>query len=142
MPIVYRRSVSGHRMIMMMQPTTILSCITMLACFAGNANALIYYPKGLCLQEATETGGSLSCTANEVSAVVANTTGAPKCTLGQNISVSININITMSTGANRYDLGAYLASMGLMPNLVHRKMHVLCNIWEMTQSQLQEVYRN
>ncbi len=48
-------------------------------------------------------------------------TGPPKCTLGQNISVSINMNITMTTGANRYDLGAYFGLNGADAKLSPQK---------------------
>jgi hypothetical protein len=42
--------VFGRRMIMMVQPTTVWTCVTLLTCFAGHANAAqVYYERGLCL---------------------------------------------------------------------------------------------
>jgi hypothetical protein len=42
--------VFGLRMIMMVQPTNVWTCITLVACFAGHANAAqVYYERGLCL---------------------------------------------------------------------------------------------
>ena len=42
--------VFGRRMIMMVQPTTVWTCVTLLTCFAGHVNAAqVYYERGLCL---------------------------------------------------------------------------------------------
>jgi hypothetical protein len=43
---------SCSKMIMMMLPTTVLTCVTLVACFAGHADAF-YVDKGLCYNRAT-----------------------------------------------------------------------------------------
>ena len=42
--------VSRGRMVIMMQPSMLLTCLTLVACFAGHADASFNYTEGLCLQ--------------------------------------------------------------------------------------------
>ena len=63
--------VSHGRMVIMMQPSILLTCFTLVACFSDHADAFGFgYPEGLCLNVATGYVGS--CAANDVSATVTN----------------------------------------------------------------------
>ena len=102
--------VSSRRMIMMMQPTTVWTCVTLVACFAGHANAAqVYYERGLCLDAAA---GASSCSANDISGIVTNFVGPTNCTFGQMFNYSVGLNITLTSNAARCDLGAYFGLDG------------------------------
>ena len=102
--------VSGRRMIMM-KPSAVATCLTLVACFAGHADASFNYSKGLCLERAY--GDSHQCVAKDVQdeqVVVTGTTGPPNCTVGEIIMVDIQTRITSNT--DRFDLGAYIGING------------------------------
>ncbi len=104
--------VSHGRMAIMMQPSILLTCFTLVACFAGHADASFYYSEGLCLNVADGQTGSNGCTANDVSATVTNYTGPSTCELGGppivgNITTSIKV-----TSNERYDIGVYIGLNG------------------------------
>ena len=58
---------SGRRMIMMMQPSKVLTCVTLVTCFAGHADASrVYYERGLCLKTAAGLSLTQGCNAKEI----------------------------------------------------------------------------
>jgi hypothetical protein len=105
--------VFGRRMIMMVQPTTVWTCVTLLACFTGHADALIYYDEGLCLKNAYNKNGGLTCTANDVQrGFVSSFSGQTECIAGENFVVNVSVTIELTTAAIRYDPGLYIGING------------------------------
>ena len=79
--------VFGRRMIMMVQPTTVWTCVTLVASFAGHVNASIYYENGLCLKSAYNKIGGLTCGAGDVQkGFVSRYSGQTECNAGENFS--------------------------------------------------------
>ncbi|KAL3809195.1 hypothetical protein ACHAXA_008411, partial [Cyclostephanos tholiformis] len=97
------------RRIIMMQPSTLLTCSSLVAFFTGQVNA-IFISEGVCL--AAAMGGSPSCTANDVKITsVVKTSGPLVCPEGS--SVIVTLNTTLFVNANtRYDIGAYVGING------------------------------
>ena len=100
--------VSRGRMIPMMQPSILLTCFTLVACFAGHADASFYYSEGFCLKRGTEIDG---CKSNDVSATVTNFTGPSTCEYGEIVVGSITTRIDV-IAATRYDIGVYVGLNG------------------------------
>jgi hypothetical protein len=95
------------RMITMMQPSILLICFTLVACFAGQADA--FFSQGPCLD--LGTGDSDGCTAKEVTGMVTNYTGPSSCLDGTTIVGNITTTL-MVNSANRYDIGVYVGLNG------------------------------
>ena len=105
--------VSGRRMIMMMQPTTVWTCVTLLACFAGHADALTYYEEGICLESAYNKKGGLTCEAGDVrKGFVSSFSGQAECNAGENFFVDVSVALELTTAADRYDPGVYFGING------------------------------
>jgi hypothetical protein len=105
--------VFGRRMIMMVRPTTVWTCVTLLACFTGHADALIYYDEGLCLENAYNQNGGLTCNANDVErGFVSSFSGQTECIAGENFVVNVSVTIELTTTALRYDSGVYIGING------------------------------
>ena len=81
------------RMTTMMQPSILLICFTLVACFAGLADA--FFLKGPCLNFGTGLSGS--CTAGEVTGMVTNYTGPSTCLAGSTIVGNITTTISSNT---------------------------------------------
>jgi hypothetical protein len=94
--------VSGGKM---MQPSILLSCLILVAYFAGHADAF-GYAEGLCFNIAN---GQSGCTSNDVSATVTNYTGPRTCAIGSSITGSITTKIDV-TSNTRYDIPATATS--------------------------------
>jgi hypothetical protein len=125
--------VSGQRMIMM-KPSAVVTCLILVACFAGHAGAKptdrpsespsdypsespsteYYwggYPEGLCLQQAV--GRNPGCTSNDIEAVVTNYTGPSNCTVGTTIYITSITTSISGHATNRYDFGVYVGIGGI-----------------------------
>jgi hypothetical protein len=108
---------SGRRMIMMMQPSKVLTCVTLVTCFAGHADASrVYYERGLCLQAAA-AGSSLPCAAGEITGSVLNYTGPLNCTFGAMFNYSVVLKIDVGQEGTRCDVGAYFGLDGGNANI-------------------------
>ena len=109
---------SGRRMIMMMQPSKVLTCVTLVTCFAGHADASrVYYERGLCLFAAAGgTGGKLECTAKEITGSVINYAGPKNCTSGETFTYSVGLMIDVGLEGERCDIGAYFGLDGANAN--------------------------
>ena len=95
------------RMITMMQPSILLICFTLVASFAGLADA--FFLKGPCLN--VGTGNTNRCTAGGVTGMVTNYTGPSTCVAGSTIVGNITTTLTVNS-ANRYDIGVYVGLNG------------------------------
>jgi hypothetical protein len=95
------------RMITMMQPSILLICFTLVACFAGQADA--FFLQGPCLEFGT--GNDYRCTAGDVRGMVTNYTGPSTCVAGSTIVGNITTLLTV-TSATRYDIGVYVGLNG------------------------------
>ena len=105
--------VSGRRIIMMMQPTTVWTCVTLVACFAGHADAFIYYEEGLCLESAYNKQGGLTCRANDVRrGFVSSFSGQTECIAGEIFVANVTVTFEETANAIRYDPGVYLGING------------------------------
>ena len=93
-----------------MKPSAVVTCLILVACFAGHADASFNYSGGLCLQRAIGDNRT-SCTAKDVVATVTNYTGPPNCTEGEIITINITTAIEV-TAQNRYDIGIYIGING------------------------------
>ncbi len=101
--------VSRGRMVIMMQPSMLLNCFTLVACFSGHADAFGFgYPEGLCLKTGTGIDG---CTANDVTANVTNFIGPSTCEFGTSVTGTITTTIDVQA-STRYDLGVYIGLGG------------------------------
>ncbi len=92
----------------MMLPTTVLTCVTLVACFAGHADAF-YVDKGLCYNRAT---GKNDRNAGDVTGIVTGYIGTTTCYVG---GPPINGRITMSltvTTNKQYAIGVYIGLNG------------------------------
>jgi hypothetical protein len=120
--------VSGRRMITM-KPSAVLTCLTLVACFAGHADADTEtpsdypsespsvsespssqywggYSKGLCLQQAT--GTSAGCDAKEFTANVTSYVGPTECDEGKLLVIESIITSIEVKAQSRYDVGIYI----------------------------------
>ncbi len=103
---------SGRRMIMMMQPSKVLTCVSLVTCFAGHADATsVYYERGLCLTAAA--GLSNGCNAKEITGSLQNYTGPMNCTSGETFNYSVALKIVVGSNGKRCDLGAYFGLDGV-----------------------------
>ena len=101
--------VSRGRMALMMQPSILLTCFTLVACFAGHADASFNYTEGFCLTRGTGVSG---CSASDLTAEVTNYTGPSNCTVGGDpITGTIKTRIS-PTASKRYDIGVYIGLNG------------------------------
>ncbi len=101
--------VSRGRMIIMMQPSILLTCFTLVTCFAGHADAFGFgYSNGLCLEPGTGISG---CNSNDVSATVTNFSGPSTCEYSDTVVGNITTRIDV-TAQTRYDLGVYIGLDG------------------------------
>ena len=121
--------VSRGRMVIMMQPSILLTCFTLVACFSGHADAFGFgYLEGLCLETGTGING---CTANDLFATVTNFTGPPTCEYGTNVTGTITTTIDV-TASTRYDLGVYIGLGGA--NALSTKGNKSCLVQTLRES--------
>ena len=111
--------VSRGRMITMMQPSILLICFTLVACFAGHADASFGYAQGLCFSKATGENSD-NCVSKDIKATVTNYTGPSTCELGSTIIGNITTLVTV-TSATRYDVGVYIGLDGAIARTDQRE---------------------
>jgi hypothetical protein len=98
------------RRVIMKQPSSVLTCFTLVVYFAIQVDAIFNVPQGLCLNQAM--GSNQQCSSNDIKiSSVAKVGGPPVCPEGQylNVTISTTLNVTAQT---RYDIGIYVGLGG------------------------------